>query len=502
MGYSVLLVFVLAGSFLTKAPFLNEPLLGHFGSYQVMNGMMAKMMNWDSLDSLFIPQSFVIIDGKPALHLLYYPFSSFFAAFFHLLTGANIDFCGRFQSSMCMLLAAVALYFVVKRIYDSKIATLACTVFSFSPMVLVSGISFQNEAAATLFLILAFCFALSDASWKSVLSGLLFSSSVIARLHFLAFLPAFILILLQSKRSVKCWIIFFLGFLLPLAAWCALVWSLDHHATNIWSSFFRQSREGRFLISSLLTSGDFYKRILEILVGEALTPVMLPFLVLGFFGWDLKRLPFQIWFLGSLSTIFILPQKTFQHSFYLIGSIPAASVLIAIALNRLTYSFSKSALMALWITFFFFAFRYFLPPTWSSVIEKEKQVTLIGEEIKKITSENDWIIGAYGSSAALLYYADRLGWGFDLSMTRKIDPDIEAKFPHKEWFWQAREKGYGDPVLWLEYLRKQGAKYLVIGIPGEFWSRENFAEYVTARYQMMNDARERFLVFDLTATIA
>jgi len=150
------LALILTVSFLIKIPVLTAPLTGHFGSYQAMNAMMSEMIRLDSIRTILIPRVFLLMDGKPALHLLYYPFASFFVAVAKFFFGGGTDFLGRFQAAFFVALAGAFLYPVARSFLERRAALLAVLIFSFSPMTLVSGVSFQNEAIAIFFLMASF----------------------------------------------------------------------------------------------------------------------------------------------------------------------------------------------------------------------------------------------------------------------------------------------------------------------------------------------------------
>ncbi len=491
----LILSCILFGSFLLKLPALPLPLTGYFGSYQAMNAMMAEMMAWDLPSSLFMPRSFIVIQGEPSLHLLHYPFGSLIAFTLKNLFQGHLDLWGHFQAALSVFFAAWLLYLIVKQLFDSTTALLTCFVFSFSPMILTMGVSFQNEAVAVFFLTLSFYLLMKENAWLRFIAGLIFSCALTARIHFLACLPGFFLFLLLNKSSAKSFLLFLLGTMLPVSVWYGFVFYLTQVHSGIMTSFFDQIGEGRVMAVSLWKTKDFYERILEVLLGEWMTPLMIPFLILGLFAWDLKRLPFTVWALGSLATLILLPQKVYDHPFYLIHGAPAVSVLIGLSLSRLWPYFNRFAKWVLLAIFVMASLRYYVP---AAILSRSdgKRILKIAGEVERVAHKEDRVIASYGSSPEFLYYTHRLGWPFNVEMAG------ELKVDHQKRFLQQVELGYGDPVKWLEYLRTQEAAYLILANPEEFEKNAVFSDYVRQNYPLVSTAHDSFLMFDLTKTKA
>jgi hypothetical protein len=487
---TILLFIILAAGFLIKLPALPLPLSGYFGSYQAINAMMAEMMGRDLPVSLFTPRSFILIDGAPSLHLLYYPFGSCTAFILKGLFKGSLDFWGHFQAALSIFFAGLLLYFIVKRLFDSTAALFACFVFSFSPMILKMGVSFQNEAVAVLFLLGSFLLLTKEGLWFDFLAGIIFSCALTARIHFLSCFPAYGFYLLCNKNAVKSLFMFLLGSAVPVCAWYAFTFYLTQTQAGIMTSFFDQAEEGRLLALSLWKTKEFYERMFEILLGEWVTPLMIPFCILGLFAWDLRRLPFVVWTLGALATIWILPQKVYDHPFYLIHGVPAASVLIGLSLSRLWPYVGRVAKWALLTVFIVVALRYYYP---AAILSRSdgKRIIKIADEIQHLTSKDDRIIASDGSSSELLYYTQRFGWPFNIKMAEELKVDRQKRFLKQV------AAGYGDPVKWLEYLRTQGAAYLILANPEEFQKHEVFSSYVRQNYSPVSTMRDSFLMFDL-----
>jgi len=486
---------ILLAGFLLKLPALFHPLIGHFGSYQAVNAMMAVMMN-HSPEAYWIPQTFILMEGKPALHLLYYPFASLLASLPALFLGGELDFWGRFQAAMLMLGAGWILYHIVKKYFSRETALTATFIFTFSPMVLISGISFQNEAAAIFFLVASFWLLIKTSAKAAFLAGIVFSLGIVARLHFVLIVPAFLAAIWMQKtenRFLRA-VTFFFGAAIPVTGWYGWMTYLELSNSHVMTGFLGQMGEGRVLIHPIFKDSKFYIRLVQIVSGPWLTPISIPFLVLGFLTLQKRTIPFALWVLGSLFAILLLPKKVFDHPFYLISALPAASVLIAVVLHQFLIPFSKKLMIGFFILFILFSCRFYLPPAFA-FSPLERRIPEIGKQIQELTQPQDSIIASYGSSSELLYYSRRMGWTFFLKMQGH-------SFEKHDRILRQIDKGYGDPVRWLEHLREEGARYLIITEKELFREQSSFFDHVTQNYNAVPVPGDAFLMFQLGSETA
>ncbi len=492
----MILFLILLTGFLVKLPALGHPLTGHFGSYQVINGMMAEMMNWHSLPSLIIPKTLIIMNGKPGLHLLYYPFASLTASGLNSLVGGTIDFWGRSQAAFFMLLSSILIYFISAKSFNRRVALLSTFLFTFTPMVLISGISFQNEAFGLFFLLVSYWLLITNPNiFQICLSGFLFSLTLVARIHFVVCFPALLIVLLQQKISVKRIFLFVLLTSLPLGTWLVFTYHLNQISNNVITSFFEQVGEGRVLFLPIFKQPKFYRQVIEILTGEWLTPLLLPLLLFSLFSLNRKKLPFLVWILGVLGMFVLIPQKVINHSFYLICGVPAACILVAEFMDQIWPFLNRYSLIAFFSLFFILSLRFYIPSMMSPESTVFKKIPELGNKIQKIVGRDDWIIASLGTSPELLYYSKHYGWPFGIEMN--LTPNEEMPLRHK----QAMEAGYGKPIDWLEHLRQEGAKYFVVGEPEAFHARPEFSDYVRKHYTEIPTSDDSLLIFDVSKQI-
>ncbi|MCM8776275.1 MAG: glycosyltransferase family 39 protein [Candidatus Omnitrophica bacterium] len=485
-----MIYLILLAGVLVKVPALSQPLLGYFASYQMFNAMMAEMMIRDPRQALLVPTTLMILNGPPALQLLYYPFASLCAAAGTMCFPGSIEFWGRTQAMLLTLASGWAVFDLAKRYFGERIGLLAAMIFTFSPMGLISGISFQNEAAAIFILLLSFLSGGTSRAWRDFLSGGLFSVTLILRLHFIGVLPALVWAIFAQNFTWRRLLFFLLGVVIPVTAWFSFVYHVEIKSNSVLTSLFSQMGEGRFLVQNLLRSPKFYVRIFDLLMAQWVTPLLFPFLVLSCLSYHRLRLPFLLWLLGALATIVLLPQKVYDHPFYLISGLPAASILTACLFYDFMNRFPKKVLVLFLGFFVAVSLRYYLPPI-LTIPTGASKIQQIGKHVEMMTQPEDRIVASYGQSVELLYYCRRMGWSFDLQMATR-------KMPDQKRYRDRIQKGYGDPIQWLERLRSEGARYLVIGEPEQFYQNHEFSDYVDKTYPEIAAGSDLFRMYDLT----
>lgn len=485
-------LLIAVASMAVKWPAFSMPLTGYFGSYQAINAMMAEMMRGDSLSDVFIPRTFLLMGGAPGLHLLYYPFGSLAALLGDSLVSSGIPWWGRAQAGIFIFLSSALLYLVAKRFLTDKKAALTVFFFSFFPMVMLSGISLQNEASALFFLVFSFWLLGFRSGVLVFLGGFFFSLALIARIHFGVAFPAFFLYLNREKFSFRRSVLFLIAAAIPLAGWIFWIRFLDlRFPDQVMTSLFSQSGEGRMFIVSLFGSPAFYKRILTILGAYWCTPLLAPVAFWALFRRSPDLRPLSLWVWGSLGLILLFPQKVADHPFYLLVGTPALAILIASVLGDFWSGWSKVTRGLICIAVALLAMCFYLPPA-THLTESERRIVMIGDFVRRSTVSSDRIVASHVSSPDLLYYCDRKGWPFDLAMSERA---ILAC--RQSRCLEAQKNGYGDPMRWLEYLRSQGATHLVIAEPRIFEAKGSFFEYVCRNFYEAKTGSVEFRVFDL-----
>jgi len=332
---TLILFAIVLLSLLIKNPFIDQPFISHFGSYQSIVAMIAHNFEKQNFLNFLHPTSFLLINGLPALEMIYYPLDSLVAAAFWKLLGGSLDYWGRFQAMLFTAVSTILIYLSAKKIYDIRFGLLSAFFFSFSPMMLIYGRSFMNEPAAMAFLIGSFLMIQHSSERKGsvyvFLAGILLSFSIILRLHFVTALPAiFFFSTYQQTLTKKMLGLFLLGVVLPASLWFLYTYYVSITYTNIHTSLFAQLEARRFP-DPLLLSSQFYVQV----IGKAFLfrlwgPISLIFICIGFFSIrGTKSQWLWIFFISTIGLIILIPTKYFSHPFYLMPLIFPGSFLAA-----------------------------------------------------------------------------------------------------------------------------------------------------------------------------
>lgn len=498
------LCLILAASVLTQFPFRERPLFGNFASYQVLMGMMAKMMARENFADLLHPKLFYILSGVPSLHLVHYPIASLAAALGHRLLGGSIDWWGRFQAVAFTQGATVLLYAAARRLMGARRALLAAAVYAASPMVLIYGQSFQNEAAAAFFMILAFYLCVgAPGPGRALAAGFLFSVSVCARHHVLFCLPGFLVFLWMRERvspeRLRRIGLFTASALTLPALWLAFVYWSSAVRTDIYTHPFIQAAVGKTFPHPLLLSPEFYKRVLGDAISLYFNPIGFTFFVLALAFTREQKMAFAVVWVASVAALGVLvPVKIFDHPFYVFPLLPAGALLIARALGALRWQtgrFSTAFFAAVYCAFSLLAA---VGPIYKHD-PADKLVLQASGFLRARTDPQDLVIDGYRGVMLTLYYADRFGWPFLLKARREISPYwSSARLQNlPEDAWRERNAAFETPAGWLEYLRKQGADIFIAPDRAELEAVPDFLRYLRDRYREISARGDPFLAFDV-----
>ncbi len=508
--------FILLGAAALRCIGLDRPLLGNFAVYQTAQAMISRFFIENHFSTWLYPQVNVLSNGKPGLLLLYYPVASFLAAVLHQITHLPLEILGRLQAIVFFLLASTYLYKLVKKTNDSRTAFFSLLIFAILPLTIIYGRSFQNEMA-TIFFSLFFLYQtlqafelpgpgrifLAAAGWTFVLLTRPNNLHLLAPVFFSLFFSDGPGLSFRRKSAVTAGVLF-LGALLP-AFWYWHLWKVTEETNNIYSTMFAQLAVRSSFISSLALSVDFYRDLLDMLMGLVLTP---PGFTFGLWGiWigirHFKRYGFYLlWTLAFFAGALLIPRKLVDHNFYwlhfVVAFVPLVSAGLLDWVDRLEEKSKKSALLLFILAMAVISCRYSLNPAF--VIPKSDQtIPALGKKLQAMTSKEKDRIVVQGTHS-LLYYADR--WGYTLSFTPKseISDYLTSanweKLSEKQWK-ERIEAGY-QPSNQLEYLMKwEGATHLAVSDLPAFEAARDFAEYIRSHYPKIYEGPEG-IVFQLT----
>lgn len=512
------LIFIVAGGICFRLLGFKQPFLGNFSSYQTLWAMMARFMAREHFLDLLNVKLNVLMAGKPSLHLLAYPVSAFVAAIPYAIFGGSLELWGRLQAVFFSILTVAVLYFFVKKIFTKTIALAAAFIYAFSPVSVIYGQSFMDEACSVFLVVLALYMLYNDyersSPWRFLISAFAASFAVLCRIHTLYLLipAAYIfylsygrLFFLRPKPILYVLIVLFIPFL-----WYGYTLYATLCYDNVYTNMFVQMlyTKGRQLTYFL--SFNFYKTLFDYVSGIDFTPLGFVALIIGIVamaGRPQHERGFLYAWLGAVMLLFlILPQKVTDHNFYTLHLIPVGSVFAALSFSELLtlkfWGVQRTKILlcigAIGI-FLLLSFRYTLHPL-TVILPENKEVLKAAKEIQRITGKDDRIVAARGTAGDLLYYCDRNGWSF--SLVNKGD-NTSKWFIINRWDklsdaeCKRRNEAAKDPVSYLEYLRGEGARYFVVSYPPEFLALKTFSSYMDGHYRQLSPEPERYLIFDL-----
>ncbi len=512
------IILVLVFSALIRSLAITKPLLGNFSSYQTVWAMMARFMEREGFRDLLNVKVNILVNGQPGLHLLSYPLASLVAALLHRLGGGSLDFWGRFQAVLFSVSSIPFFYGLVKRLWGERIARVSTFVYAFSPVNVIYGQSFMNEACA-MFFSLASLYGLligfdREGGGPFILSGWLMGVAVLARLHLAhLYLPVGYLFFVRFGPRFplnRKFLIYFLASLILPLAW----YGYAHVAASRYDHiYYDLSMQGNFVKRGLTDhffGSAFYEKFLDIVSRMDFTPIGLSFFILGLFSSRAfpERSFLCLWLASVLIYFVPLSDKVINENFFTLPLVPVGSVFVGMGfeaaregLARLAPGRAGKAPAAFCgfftLAFLLFSVRAFIHPLRSNPKEDENLIE-VAQEVRQMVPPDKTLIAARGSAPDLLYYCDRNGWPFYLARQK----DFRPKYMVTQWGRLsperrlAIEQARGEARLWLEFLRREGADYFVASNREEFFREKEFSEYLQGHFQQISTKKD-FILFDL-----
>lgn len=445
------------------------PMFGNFGSYQAVNAMMAGSMAGPPLDLLRFETYGITKDGVPLLHLLYYPYGSALSAIgariFHM---PHILLAVSGKAIAALFLTGAALLFrSTLRIRGlAGIADTAMLLFLCLPMNLIYGASFQNETAALFFFMLAWRLG----PGRPFLAGLFLGLAAIARIHFLALAIPLAFIFFQSPGPRRKLVLFVLGTALPVLVWMAYIkWTMLNSAFSAHHSLFGQMGQGRFLAWSAYGELAFWRGILTGIL--QLTAVLLiPYILRALRDQDRsERFETVAWIAAGVSVIFLLPRKVADHPFYLIVLSPWIAVMAAQGIRKLDGVWHRRLLL---IGFAVLSIALAWQPVFKT--HSASGVWLSSaQKIASVTESEDRVIFDHPQAAAMMFYANRRGWGVSLRDAGSLE-DISANLAGMRalgarWIYLDQGNEMQGRLGLKEYLRQQAKEAVPLSGTAQFY---------------------------------
>lgn len=502
------LAVIVTVSFLIKNPFLNQPFLGHFGSYQAIVAMIAIEFVKQDFQNFLYPNSFLLVNGLPALEIIYYPLSSLIAAVFWKFFGGSLDYWGRMQAMLFTAFSVIFTYFSAKKICPVKKYALWVAFFiAFSPMCLIYGRSFMNEASAFFLLMASFLF-LQIWSKKNKLpyliaSGFFFSLVLILRLHFVSALLAFFLVIWQNQGTrritIKSLITFSISVVLPAVFWFGHTYHVAETASNVHTSLFVQL-EKRPFPDPLLWSSAFYMRVfLRETLFRLLGPLTLLLTIGSLFRLFVREnLWILAWFAGTGLLILLMPSKFYDHPFYLMPLIFPSALLAALTMFEIEKKVTNNIVKFCFILLILISnVVIYWRPAFSLPSDQEILFEAV-REIRNLTEESDRILALHGTSADFLYYLGRNGHSFQIGHDRHEDTYINLKNTGNlsEEERRKRFEASKTSVAWLEYMKQvNGIQYFAAVPISDLDKEPAFRDYLKQNYDLLTKPDDPFVLY-------
>lgn len=475
-----------------------QPLVEVHTTRQVMTAMVARNFYYHGYN-IFYPELDAPGEG-PYLYPVEFPLMPFITALLYGLTGGVHEVLGRLVAVAFSLGVMFPVYQLVTKYVNQRVARWSILLFAISPLSILYSRTFQPEPlmllAFTCGLWLFDCW-LDRQDWVSYGLALL-ATAVAILVRAYALIIAFpMLYLAWCKYGVRAFTrwslwVFAVVSVLPGGLWysamfyltAALDLPVNLWAESIWDTF------------GMLTSGVYYRNMWASVSGIALTPLGIPFFIMGVLlkNKKPKAYVFHVWLLGVLVFFVIIAEPNAFHDYYQFSLIPVAAVFIGRALDRLqerqvfkdsflTYRFVRYGLVLFVAGVLLWYVRpiFRTPAGYSHVLEA-------GQVVQEITERDDLVIAAQGSGPTFLYYCDRKGWGFMIQRSNLVPAYIEQG--------ASLEGLVLDPIELLESHRAEGAAYFAAADMSEFNGEPEFAAYMHATYPVVRET-PHYIIFDL-----
>ena len=422
--------------------------------------------------------------GKgPGYLVLEFPLLNVLAASGYMILSGVQEWVGRFFSIFFFACAAYFLYAITKRLFTKEVAFWSLAVFGFSPLSIIFSRAFMPDFEMLFFSLGALCFLYEFCMTEKVLkfwaSAVFLSLALLVKPHsFYIFIP--LLYLIYRKENWK-FIINWRNWAYILIAFVpAILWYLHGSAVH---AIFTQEQSFNYQLSNwfdptkLLNLG-FYTNLLKIYGGIMLTPIGL---ILCIAGLSVKVQKEQslvwAWLIGGIIFLFGFITHMWEP-YYHLNILPICAIFAGRGIVFLRYMIlEKRSSIYRWITAIlilvsvplwlrYTAYAYVVPKGYRYVVET-------GKRIQELTDKDDLIIASAAGGPQSLYFCDRKGWQFLLS----VDSN--------------------NAIERLEELRAKGAKYFVAAVMEDFNNNRVFKEYMLENYKLIDRKEDKYIIFFL-----
>jgi 4-amino-4-deoxy-L-arabinose transferase-like glycosyltransferase len=452
---------------------VNLPLLEFYSVRQVYTADVTRNLVKSGFN-LFYPQVSFFGPG-PTYSLLEFPVYSGIVGIFYYLFG-EFEIFGRLLSVLYFLLSSLVVFKIAKKYYGYTAGLAALFLFNFYPLGILTSRTFMPDNLMLLFSLLSIWYSIKVkekfTSPDFLVLALLISLTILTKIQGLFTLIPVCYLLLTGKGVLK------LKFkrlilLLLLSLFLPFLWYLRDFAVTFYGSkqFIRDTNWGtdfRYLLTF-----TYYRSTIQILY-NSLTQTGLFLMILGLLLKVKGSETFiRYWLFGILLLFLIFDKHSSSHEYYQLVILPIAAILGAKVLVQFFKLIQKQGALPINIVagivamlFIYLSLAsviaraYVLKPQFLPVIPASKL-------IQKYTTTQDLIINANDIGAQPIYYSKRKGWNVDLSQDK-------------------------TPVQTAQYLKRQGAKFLIY-IPAATVNSEGFLKYLRENFTLVDDDRAAYL---------
>ena len=501
-------LFVFSSVLFVQMIKISRPYSGHFSSYQANgNASIARNMLKENFSECHLPKTDILIGGKKSLHLNAYPMPALLAALGVRLWGGSLEFWGRFQAVLFNLMTIILVGLIAAHWFNSFTGWTAFLIYAFSPFSILYGQGFFSEPCAVFFTLLSIFLITKNDKENSLLrislAGFCFSVGILARIHFVLLLPAFLLHVGWNKESRGLKLILFtvLTVVIPLTWFSYTLWA-SVNASNVHTNLFAQLATRVLQDKPLLLSLSYYLKIFDIVSGHMLTPLVFPLFILGVYLAKEAGKSFWValsYLLSGFLIAILSPQKVMEQDFYLALGLPFLSIFGAVGSAAIwqTFGLKRNVKFTFFILFFYFlvSSRYFLNPIFKGS-ENINTILEAAAVVQRETDPNDFLIVAGNDTNLLGYYIDRPYWPLNFNLI-----DKPLLLYHKMFRYMGNspaevdelEKARKDVLSWFELLRKKGARYLVSTPKKELEANPTLLDYLNQSAERISKEGDFFL---------
>lgn len=477
-----------------------QPILEVTATRQVMTASVARNLFYHGYN-IFYPQ--LDFNGAgPSLYAVEFPIYQLFVAILYSITNNVNEIYGRLLNISFFTISLFPLYQLVKKYANQNTARWSILFFSFSPLSILYSRAFIPETLMIcLFLYSLWLFDrwLDDTKFY-IYAGLLVTTTIAVIVRPYALIILFPMVYLAwCKYKMKVFsrltlLILPLVVILPSYLWYYSMWSMSRGmigVPDLWTPHIWDL--------SMLLKPIYYKNMWNSISGPTLTPLCLPFVILGllFKEQNMRAYFFHAWFLSVLFFFIVVAEPNAFHDYYQFSLIPVASVFFGKAIDKLQTlsrgSFWELPIVKICILIMtIVVILFYIRPIYGSTLS-HFNIVKAGEAVRELTSRGDLIIANQGTGPAFLYYCDRKGWSFMIQRSKLIQMYIDQNAPLNNLIL--------DPIVILESYRKEGAAYFAAADVDEFNGEPVFAAYMRSQYKILRETPD-YIIFDVKNIIA